>query len=49
MIHPGFASQVDVYRLVTLGTIEEEFQTMMDRGMQQVINNESEDMKNVFD
>lgn len=48
MIHPGFASQVDVYRLVTLGTIEEEFQTMMDRGMQQVINNESEDMENVF-
>ena len=49
MIHPGFASQVDVYRLVTLGTIEEEFYKMMDKGIQQVKNNESEDMKNVFD
>ena len=34
MIHPGFASQVDVYRLVTFGTIEEEFHTKMDKGMQ---------------
>ena len=28
---------------------EEEFQTMMDTGMQQVKNNESQDMENVFD
>ena len=49
MIHPGFACQVDVYRLVTLGTIEEEFHTKMDKGMQQVKNNGSQDMENVFD
>lgn len=28
---------------------EEEFHIMMDRGMQQVKNNESQDMENVFD
>ena len=28
---------------------EEEFQTMMDTGMQQVKNNESQDMENEFD
>ena len=49
MIHPGFASRVDVYRLVTLGTIEEEFHTLMDKGMQKVKNNASQDMENVFD
>ena len=28
---------------------EEEFHTMMNKGMQQVKNNESQDMENVFD
>lgn len=37
--------QVPIHDTIT----EEEFYKMMDKGIQQVKNNESEDMKNVFD
>ena len=42
VIHPVFASQVDVYCLVTLGTIEEKIQQLQE-SKKELVNNIEED------